>query len=165
MCARLVLGALALVARPLGVEAQASEGADHIIVLKSQRRLMLMRTGSVIAVFPIALGSRPTGPNRQQGDGRTPEGLYWVDGINPRSRFHRTLHISYPNEEDLRWAHAAGVSPGGNIEIHGMPNGYGNFDPVGFFKDWTNGCVAVGNRAIDQIYASVRIGTPVEIKA
>lgn len=161
----LAVAALALIARPLKAGAEAGESADRIVVLKSERKLMLVRAGSVLAAFPIALGACPVGPKREQGDTRTPEGFYRIDGINPHSRFHRALHISYPNEEDVRRARAAGVSPGGNIEIHGMPNRYGDFDPVAFFKDWTDGCIAVGNRAIEQIWASVSVGTPVEIKA
>ena len=100
-----------------------------------------------------------------RSDARTPEGLYRVDAVNPRSRFHRALHISYPNAEDMRRARAAGVVPGSDIEIHGLPDRFGDYDPVAFYRDWTNGCVAVGNRAIEEIWASVGIGTPVEIRA
>lgn len=124
---------------------------------------MLLRGGSRLAAFPIALGTQPKGPKLEQGDARTPEGHYRIDGFNARSRFHRALHLSYPNAEDMRRARAIGLSPGGDIEIHGLPQGYGDYDPVAFYKDWTDGCIAVSNRAIDEIWASVKIDTPVDI--
>lgn len=162
----LVLALAGVAVGPLGAEAGiGSERADRIVVLKAERRLVLLRGNSFPAIFPIALGPRPVGPKFRRGDGRTPEGLYSVDRINSHSRYHRALHISYPNAEDIQRARAAGASPGGDIEIHGMPNGYGNFDPVAFFRDWTDGCIAVGNRAIEEICASASIGTPVEIRA
>jgi murein L,D-transpeptidase YafK len=166
LCSGLGLVALGLALRPLKAEAgTGSGGVDRIVVLKSERRLLLQRGGSILATFPVALGAQPTGPKLQQGDARTPEGLYHIDAVNPHSRFHRALHISYPNAEDLRRARAAGVPPGGDIEIHGLPDSYGRFDPVAFFRDWTNGCIAVGNRAIEEITATVGVGTPVEILA
>jgi murein L,D-transpeptidase YafK len=137
--------------------------ADRVVVLKSRRELLLMRNGEVLKSFPIALGAHPRGPKQQRGDGRTPEGLYVVDGRNPRSAYHRSLHLSYPNETDRARARAAGVDPGNDIVIHGMPNRYGRFDPVRFFRDWTDGCIAVGSTAIEEIWARVDDGTPVEI--
>jgi murein L,D-transpeptidase YafK len=166
---RTMFGGLALTA--LGLAASSAKGearleqADRILVLKSERKLLLLGAGAVLGVFPIALGRRPIGPKRFEGDLRTPEGIYWIDAVNPRSRFHLALRISYPNTEDVARARAAGLMPGGNIEIHGMPESYGLFDPVVFYKDWTNGCIAVGNRAIEQIWVQVDIGTPVEIRA
>ena len=166
VCRALLLGFTGFAVRPLTSDAGIGErGAVRIIVLKSERKLILLRGESLLATFPVALGARPIGPKLQQGDARTPEGFYFIDGVNPRSRFHRALHISYPNAEDVRRAHGAGVAPGGDIEIHGMPNSYGQFDPVTFYRDWTDGCIAVGNRAIEEIWASVGIGTPVEIRA
>lgn len=166
LCCGLVAAVIGLAVPPVPAEAgTGSEWVDRIVVLKAQRKLLLLRGQSTLATFPIALGARPIGPKLQQGDARTPEGLYRIDGANPHSRFHRALHISYPNAEDMRRARAAGVSAGGDIEIHGMPDSYGHFDPVAFFRDWTNGCIAVGNRAIEQIWMSVAIGTPVEIRA
>ncbi|HUZ75934.1 MAG TPA: L,D-transpeptidase family protein [Stellaceae bacterium] len=147
-------------------EARASGArADRVVVIKSARKLMLLRAGNVLGMFPVALGAHPIGPKREQGDGRTPEGCYRIDGFNSHSRFYRALHISYPNVEDVRRARAAGVAPGGNIEIHGMPNGYGHYDPIAFYKDWTDGCIAVSNRTIDEIWASVGADTTVEIMA
>lgn len=113
----------------------------------------------------MALGAQPIGHKRQQGDKRTPEGTYRVDALNSHSRYHRALHLSYPNEEDMRRAEAAGVAPGGDIEIHGLPHGWDHYDPAVFMKDWTDGCIAVSDRAIDEIWARVRLDTPVEIIA
>jgi len=166
VCGDIALAAAALLVRPIKAEAWASGvRADRIVVLKSARKLMLLRAGNVLGTFPVALGARPIGPKREQGDGRTPEGGYRIDGFNSHSRFYRALHISYPNAEDVRTALAAGLAPGGNIEIHGLPDGYGHYDPVAFFKDWTDGCIAVSNHAIDEIWASVGIDTAVDIMA
>jgi murein L,D-transpeptidase YafK len=156
---------MGLALQPLEAAAGSrSESVDRILVLKSKRRLLLLRGGSILATYRVALGAQPIGPKLRQGDSRTPEGHYYVDALNPDSRFHRALHISYPNARDMRRARASGVSPGGDIEIHGMPDSYGHFDPVAF-GDWTDGCIAVGNRAIEEIWASAGIGTPVEIRA
>lgn len=164
VCRDLALVGIGLLMRPdLAAASIVGERADRILVLKSARKLLLLQRQSVIATFPIALGARPIGPKCEQGDKRTPEGRYRIDGMNSRSRFHRALHISYPNAEDLRRARAAGLAPGGNIEIHGMPGQYGRYDPVAFYKDWTDGCIGVSNPAIDSIWASVAIDTPVDI--
>ncbi|MBX6369944.1 MAG: L,D-transpeptidase family protein [Rhodospirillales bacterium] len=138
--------------------------ADRVLILKSSRELRLMRDGTVLKSYPVALGFNPVGPKLRRGDGRTPEGLYVVDGRNEASRFHRSLHLSYPNAEDRARAAAAGVDPGSDILIHGMPSEYGRYDPVRFYYDWTDGCIAVGNLAIEEIWALVPDGTPVEIR-
>jgi murein L,D-transpeptidase YafK len=138
--------------------------ADLILVLKSQRKLELVRAGRVIKVFPIALGSEPRGPKHRRGDGRTPEGSYVIDGRNDHSAYHLALHVSYPGPADLARAAGLGIDPGGAIFIHGLPRWYQVADPDHFYKDWTDGCIAVGNRAIEQIWAATQIGTPVVIK-
>lgn len=144
-----------------------AEGANalRILVFKSQRRLLLVRAGKTLLTFPIALGTHPTGPKRQEGDGRTPEGDYAIDRFDQGSYFHRALHISYPNAEDLRRAEAMGVDPGGKIEIHGLPPGYEALDPKSFGKDWTDGCISVSDRAIEALWRSVGLGTPITIRA
>lgn len=114
--------------------------------------------------YPIALGRDPLGPKLRIGDGRTPEGVYFIDGRNEASPFHRSLHLSYPTDRDTARARSAGLDPGGDIAIHGMPIEYGRHDPVRFFRDWTDGCIAVGNLAIEEIWALVPDGTPVEIR-
>lgn len=158
--------AAALVAAPVKAESWA-EGANalRIVVVKSARKLMLVRAKTAFRTFPIALGAHPKGPKREAGDARTPEGNYRIDGFNDQSRYYRALHISYPNAEDVRRAGAAGLSPGGNIEIHGMPASFDNYDPIVFPKDWTDGCIGVSNRAIAAIWASVSLDTPVDIMA
>lgn len=139
--------------------------ADRIVVLKSERVLELLYRGRVMKTYPIALGEHPVGAKRISGDGRTPEGTYYIDARQPASRYHLALHISYPNAADKAQATALGRDPGGDILIHGLPNWYrGPLDPVKFYKDWTDGCVSVGDRAIEEIYAAVPVGTPVEIR-
>ena len=137
--------------------------ADRVIVQKSKRTLELLRDGKAFASFPIALGREPSGPKQQQGDGRTPEGLYRIDWRSMQSRYTRALHISYPEERDRERAQAIGVDPGGAIFIHGLPADYGPFDPPVWFRDWTEGCISVGNAAIVKIWDMVPDGTPIEI--
>lgn len=143
----------------------AGRNALRILVLKSERKLMLMRAGQAFLTFPIALGSHPKGPKRQEGDGRTPEGEYVIDRFDEGSAFHRALHISYPNDADMAQAQAMGVDPGGRIEIHGLPPGYETLDPKSFGKDWTDGCISVSDRAIETLWRNVGLGTPITIKA
>ena len=138
--------------------------ADRVLVLKGKRELQLLRGDVTLKSYPIALGPHPKGSKRRLGDGKTPEGLYVIDGRISRTRYHLALHISYPNEADQTRARAAGVTPGGNILIHGMPARFGRTDPVRFFKDWTNGCISVGNIAIEEIWSAVGDGTPIEIR-
>ena len=139
--------------------------ADRILVLKSARKLELLKAGAVVKIYPIALGVNPVGPKHIAGDGKTPEGIYTIDARQPRSHYHLALHISYPNTADRAQAAAADRDPGGDIEIHGLPGWYeGPSDPMRFDKDWTHGCISVGDRAIEEIYAAVDIGTPIEIR-
>ena len=165
-CHGLALAGLALAARPLTAAASIlTEPADRILVLKSARTLRLLRGSTIVAEYPVALGAHPIGRKRQQGDKRTPEGTYRVDALNPQSRYHRAMHLSYPNADDIERARAAGLAPGGDIEIHGLPRGYEHYDPAVFAKDWTDGCIAVSNRAIDEIWTMVQIDTVVQIRA
>ena len=138
---------------------------DKILVLKSARKLELLRGGTVVKIYPIALGANPVGPKHLAGDGRTPEGIYTIDARQPHSLYHLALHISYPSAADRALAAAAERDPGGDIEIHGLPGWYeGPLDPAHFEKDWTHGCISVGDRAIEEIYAAVDIGTVIEIR-
>ena len=136
----------------------------RIVVMKSERRLMLVRAKTELVRFPIALGRHPKGPKRREGDGRTPEGDYVIDRFDATSHFHRALHISYPNAADKRRAQALGVDPGGRIEIHGMPPGYEGYDPKNFSRDWTDGCIGVSNRVVEYLWRNVGLGTPITIK-
>jgi murein L,D-transpeptidase YafK len=139
--------------------------ADRILVLKSARKLFLLRGGAVLRAYPIALGPHPVGAKRVRGDGRTPEGVFVIDGRHAHSPYHLALHISYPNPANGAQSVAAQADPGGDIFIHGLPTWYnGPGDPVRFEKDWTEGCISVGNRAIAEIWAAVDDGTPIEIR-
>jgi murein L,D-transpeptidase YafK len=148
---------------PRGARAETLK-ADRVVIYKSRRVLLLMRGGAVMESFLIALGQHPFGPKMQKGDGRTPEGFYRIDGRNPHSVYHLALHINYPNEVDRISSREQGVTAGGDIFIHGMPAKFGHTDPIGYFKDWTDGCVSVGNKAIERIWEAVDDGTPVEIR-
>jgi murein L,D-transpeptidase YafK len=114
--------------------------------------------------FRVALGHSPVGDKRRRGDGRTPEGRYAIDGRNHRSRYYRSLHISYPSAADIHEARRAGISPGGEIMIHGLPAGAGWIGKHHAGFDWTRGCIAVSNEEIDEIWELVADGTPIEIR-
>ena len=138
--------------------------ADSLIVEKSLRRLTLYSGGVAVRTFDVALGQKPVGAKEQIGDFRTPEGLYAIDGRNPFSRYHKGLHISYPNAADVARAQAIGVTAGGDVMLHGLPNGEGAIGSDHRAYDWTNGCVAVTDEEIDELWNEVPIGTPVRIK-
>lgn len=138
--------------------------ADRVIVLKSARVLELLRHGVVLKIYPIALGPSPIGPKRTRGDGKTPEGIYLIDTRHDHSPYQLALHVSYPNPVDRARSAKTHLDPGDNIFIHGLPSWYGKKDPDRFYKDWTEGCISVGNTAIREIWASVNNGTPIEIR-
>jgi murein L,D-transpeptidase YafK len=137
---------------------------DRIVVHKKARTMELMHAGQMLKTYKIALGGEPIGPKTRQGDHRTPEGVYVIDSRNAHSQFHRSLHISYPNAADRERARKLGVATGGDIYIHGLPNGYGFFGSAHRARDWTDGCVAVTDREIEEIWGLVENGTPVEIR-
>lgn len=134
-----------------------------MLVEKRARRLTLWLAGYPVREYRIALGRNPVGDKLRIGDGRTPEGLYFIDGRRADSEFYRALHISYPNEADERSARAAGVRAGGEIMIHGLPEDAGWMGAEHARWDWTEGCVAVSNAEIDEIWRVVADGTPIEI--
>lgn len=138
--------------------------ADSIVIEKSMRRMTLFNAGLPVRTYDVALGRNPVGRKERIGDYRTPEGLYHIDARNPFSRYHRGLHVSYPNADDLARARTTGIPAGGDIMIHGLPNGQGSAGAAHREFDWTNGCVAVTDDEIDEIWASVPVGTPVRIK-
>ena len=138
--------------------------ADSVVVEKSLRRLTLYSGGLPVRTFDVALGQKPVGAKEKIGDYRTPEGLYAIDARNPYSRYHKGLHISYPNAGDLARAQLMGVTAGGDVMIHGLPNGEGAIGSDHRAYDWTNGCVAVTDDEIDEIWNEVPVGTPVRIK-
>lgn len=129
----------------------------RVIVQKADRKLFLMHGDRVLRAYPVELGFAPVGHKRFEGDGRTPEGVYYIDRRNPNSDFHLSLGISYPNARDRALAQRAGKSPGGDIFIHGRPNGR----PRDRRKDWTEGCISLKNRHMEWVYAMVRNGTQV----
>src|SRR5918997_1693174 len=129
--------------------------ADLVIVRKKDRTLELRRAGRIIKAFPIALGRSPAGPKRREGDGRTPEGVYTLDWRNAHSNFYRSIHVSYPRDGDDQHAERWGVSPGGLIMLHGLPNGVPAARVGHPDVDWTDGCIALTNEEIDEIWARV----------
>jgi murein L,D-transpeptidase YafK len=138
--------------------------ADRIVVNKQERELLLLAGGETLKRYRVALGGHPRGHKTQQGDQRTPEGVYHIAARNPRSAYHRALRISYPNQRDQTQATRRGVSPGGDIMIHGLPNGLGWIGRFHRWLDWTAGCIAVTNSEIEEIWRAVPDGTPIEIK-
>ncbi|MEL6689579.1 MAG: L,D-transpeptidase family protein [Pseudomonadota bacterium] len=129
----------------------------HIVAYKDARRMFLMHEGTILTAYNFELGFAPTGDKEISGDGRTPEGRYFIDRKNPNSQFYLSIGISYPNAADRAHAAALGESPGGDIFIHGTPRRFRGTD------DWTWGCLAVTDREMEEIYAMVEVGTPIVI--
>jgi murein L,D-transpeptidase YafK len=142
----------------------ATKRADRIVVEKSKRSMKLMHGAEVLKSYQVALGGQPVGAKERQGDHKTPEGVYSVDVKKPNSRFHRALHISYPSSSDRERASRLGVDPGGDVEIHGLGSRWGWVGAAHRKVDWTDGCIAVTNEEIDEIWPLVEVGTPVEIR-
>jgi murein L,D-transpeptidase YafK len=142
-----------------------TQHADRVVVEKAKRSMHLMQNGRVLKTYRVALGGTPVGHKMQQGDSRTPEGVYTVDFRRTVSRFNLALRINYPNPQDRQVASARGVDPGGEIYIHGQPTG--GVSPARLAQtgpDWTDGCIAVTNREMQEVFALVRDGTAVEIR-
>ena len=138
--------------------------ADKVLIEKRARILTLFSKGQVIKSYKVALGGNPEGAKEKEGDNKTPEGTYTIDSRNTKSSYHLALHISYPNTQDIQRAKQQGVSPGGNIMIHGIRNGLGWIGKFHRWLDWTKGCIAVTDNEIDEIGKLVANGTPVEIR-
>ena len=137
--------------------------ADWIIVKKSAHTLTLVRRGKAIKTFKVSLGRDPVGPKEKIGDSKTPEGSYIIDWRNPHSKFHLALHISYPGPQDKIRAERGSYAPGGAIMIHGRPNWTGWIRALYENRDWTDGCIAVSNADMDQIWQAVPDDTPITI--
>jgi murein L,D-transpeptidase YafK len=141
----------------------APEQADSVLVVKSERKLYLMKGGRVLRAIDIALGLFPKGPKRREGDFRTPEGRYYLEARNPNSDYFLSIQVSYPSEADRAQARKARVDPGGQIMIHGWPNephyDWGHYD-----GDWTDGCIGVRNADMVDIWLMTRESTPIEIR-
>ncbi len=138
--------------------------ADRIVVEKKERRLTLLSKGTILKTYKIALGGNPIGPKERKGDNKTPEGTYTIDSRNKDSRYHLSLHISYPNEQDKKRARELGVSPGGDIMIHGIKNGFSWVGDLHTGIDWTKGCIAVTDEEIEEIARLAPNGTIVDIR-
>ena len=136
---------------------------DSIQVYKSKRKLMFFRNGDVSGEFRISLGFHPKGKKRYEKDGKTPEGLYEIDGKNPKSVAHKNLGISYPNQNDRSFASRAGQKAGGAIKIHGLLKKYRKLGKLHRFYDWTAGCIAVTDEEVDYLYENTAVGTPIRI--
>ena len=169
LCLLALIAAAVVMLRPVappqtpGPPPQALQGpVDRIVIEKARRVMTVYRDGAALKTYRIALGFAPQGAKQRQGDGRTPEGLYRINRRNAASAFHLSLGIDYPRPADLARARAAGVNPGGDIFIHGQPNGR-ETAPV-LRHDWTAGCIALSNPEIVELFAAVPIGTEVELR-
>jgi murein L,D-transpeptidase YafK len=156
----LLLGTLALAVDRL----PRNTHVDRVVVIKHEHRLTLLEHGKSLKEYKVALGGSPSGPKTRLGDHKTPEGLYTLDHRNPHSQFYRSIHISYPNALDRSRAQKSGLAPGGDVMLHGLPNGYGWIGRGHRARDWTDGCIAVTNEEMDEIWKLVPDGTPIEIR-
>jgi len=138
--------------------------ADQVIVYKSNRELHLLSGGKVFRTFKIALGIQPEGDKKEEGDFKTPEGRYLLDLRNPNSEFFLSIHVSYPSADQRREAQKKGINPGGAIMIHGQPNAPSHSETYYRTQDWTNGCIAVSNSDMIDIWLMTGDDTPVEIR-
>jgi murein L,D-transpeptidase YafK len=161
---RSLLLAVMAVAALVPAAGHAIGKADHVLVVKGEYRLYLMQNEKVMQSFPVTFGANPKGHKQQQGDERTPEGRYSLGYKNPDSAFYKSIHISYPNEQDRESARQRGASPGGDIMIHGQPNGWGSWSRVIQLFNWTDGCIALSNRDMDIVWESVSPGIPIDIR-
>jgi murein L,D-transpeptidase YafK len=155
---------LAALAQASTTPSLGGKSIDKVLVVKSERTLLLMNRGDVLKSYRISLGKQPSGPKIREGDQRTPEGFYWIDWRKTSDRFNLALHISYPNARDAAKAREKGVPPGGMIMIHGTP--LDEEYPEWYFHtlDWTEGCIAMKNSDMREIWSLVRDGTLIEIR-
>ena len=157
------IGCLLLLA-PASSIAVATGKVDHILILKRKHELRLLSGNEIVRSYSIALGRGGLQPKQRRGDRRTPEGFYHIDFRNPKSRFHLALHISYPQKADKERARRLGVDPGGDIMIHGLGDEFKSLGASQHLYDWTDGCIAVTDSEIEEIWRLVPEGTPVEIQ-
>ena len=160
--ARIGVAALLLLAVP--VQSKAKQEADKILIVKSAHTMTLLSGGKMLKTYKVALGGAPVGPKRVEGDHKTPEGNYVIDAKNAHSRFHLALHISYPSAADTETARKLGARPGGAIMIHGLAGSFAYLGPLHRQTDWTDGCIAVTNAEIEEVWRLVPVGTRVEIR-
>jgi murein L,D-transpeptidase YafK len=137
---------------------------DKLVVYKSKRQMLAYSNGQLLKTYKISLGRQPIGDKEFEGDKKTPEGLYFINDKNPNSGYHKNLGISYPNKSDIENAKRLGKPTGGEVKIHGLRNMTGFISKFHRWFDWTLGCIAVTDKEIDELYNTVKIGTPIEIK-
>jgi murein L,D-transpeptidase YafK len=137
---------------------------DKIVVEKSKRRMYLYTNGDLIKTYKISLGRTPIGDKEYEGDKKTPEGSYIINDKNSHSKYYKNLGISYPNKLDIEEAKRKGMNPGGQIKIHGLRNGLAWIGKLHLLVDWTAGCIALTNKEMDELFLTVKIGTPIDIK-
>ncbi len=137
---------------------------ERVVVYKKQRKMVLLSQGRELRIYRVALGASPVGPKQRRGDNRTPEGTYILDARNDHSQYYKAYHVSYPNAQDLAHSKSLGVEPGGDIMLHGLPNGERWVGQSHRLRDWTEGCIAVTDEEMDEIWALVPVGTPIEIR-
>ena len=137
---------------------------DYLEVRKSKKQLLAYSNGKVLKKYTVSFGDQPVGHKEFEGDEKTPEGIYSINAKNDKSGYHKNLRISYPNAEDLTHAKLAGNSAGGDIKIHALRNGLGFINKFQRCYNWTNGCIALTNAEIDELYRSVKIGTKIQIR-
>ncbi len=161
--ARFALAALAL-APVASAHGEMLPPADAVLVVKSEHRLYLIREGQPYKSYRVALGLNPSGHKEREGDYRTPEGQYRLDARNPSSDFFLSIHVSYPNERDVEYAHRNHWKPGGSIMIHGLPNVPRKSPSYYHSADWTDGCIALSNDDMLEVWLLTRANTPIEIR-
>ena len=137
---------------------------DKIVVFKSEHKLFAYSKNQLVVIYKVAIGKNPIGAKEYEGDLKTPEGLYIINSKNPYSGYHKNLGISYPNNNDIKKARQLGKPAGGDIKLHGLKNGQGYIGKFLRWKDWTNGCIALTNSELDELYNHTPIGTSIEIR-
>ena len=158
-----VTAALFIVDAQQHLATAAIPGVERVVVYKSRQIMQLLAGNEVVRSYQVALGRSPLGAKERAGDNRTPEGAYVIDWHKKESKFYKSLHISYPNSRDLASAKNRGLSPGGNIMIHGLPKGFEDLVDFHYTRNWTKGCIAVNNAEMDEIWQLVADGTPIVI--
>lgn len=136
----------------------------RLVVMKSKRQMWAYNQDTLVKIYPISLGKSPIGHKQFEGDKKTPEGIYRINERNPNSAYHKNLGISYPNAEDKAYALSQGKSPGGLIKIHGLPNKFPDIGRQHLRKDWTDGCIAVTNEEIDELFNAVVHNAEIDIR-
>ena len=149
---------------PSSQPVRAGQSIDKVLVIKSARKLELISNGKPIKTYRISLGKQPKGPKMREGDKRTPEGIYWVDWRKKSDKFNLAMHINYPNISDAATARREGLNPGSMIMIHGTPDTEENPENLFHTLDWTDGCIAMKNYEMREVWNMVKDGTMVEIR-